>query len=73
MTLREFHNGLRVLLNIDAYEFMPAVYPQGTDDQGAAFADWEAFRDNPHRWFIQAPDAKAQAIWKIVEGRLSPA
>jgi hypothetical protein len=53
----KFHNGLRVLLNIDAVEF-----------PGPA-EDWPEFRDNPWRYFIRAEDEVARALWKIIQRR----
>ncbi len=52
-----FHNGLRVLLNIDASEF-----------PGPA-EDWPTFRDNPWRYFIGCNDETARALWEIIERR----
>jgi hypothetical protein len=54
---RRFHNGLRVLLNIDQSEF-----------PGPA-EDWPSFRDGPHRYFITCPDEVALALWRIIERR----
>ena len=53
----QFHNGLRVLLNIDAAEF------PGPE------TDWPRFRDNPWRYFISADDDTAWRLWMIVETR----
>ena len=72
MTFDQFHNGLRVLLNIDGGDFLRAVYGPNHSIGDVAEVqnrDWCDFRDNPHEWFIRAPDAKAQAIWKIVAER----
>lgn len=76
MEFAEFHNGLRVLLNIDYPEFEQAVHA-GQADLPASLRDdpaeqWPAFRDNPHRWFIRAPTAQALQIWTIVKERGSP-
>jgi hypothetical protein len=60
MTLREFHNGLRVLLNIDEWEFVEAGIPR---------EEWAEFRDSPHWWFICTSDANASRLWTIVERR----
>ena len=56
-TLRRFHNGFRILLNIDKPEFIAA---------GGSELEWPAFRDNPHRAFICAPDTIAAGLWKII-------
>ena len=60
MELREFHNALRIMLNIDKVDFCLAG---GTDDQ------WPAFRDNPHMWFISASDEQAAGLWTIIQAR----
>lgn len=70
MTFDQFSNGLRVLLNIDGGEFAFALGYGGVKMGGdAVAAEYKAFRDDPHRWFIKAPDAKAKAIWWIVAER----
>ncbi len=60
MTLRKFHNALRILLNIDMDEFVAA---------GCRSEQWREFRDNPHAYFIEAADREADALWKIIEER----
>ncbi len=52
-----FHNGMRILLNIDASEF------PGPEE------DWPEFRDNPHRYFITCGDETASALWVLIEKR----
>lgn len=73
MTFAEFHNGLRVLLNIDQDEFTQAIWPEHDGTRPARDSEmgraWQAFRCDPHMWFIRAPTERAQAIWKIVEQR----
>jgi hypothetical protein len=71
MNLREFHNFLRILLNIDADEFMQAVYGRDTHpgEGGEEWAAWTTFREDPYRWFIKAGDQQAAALWKIIERR----
>ena len=54
---RWFHNALRILLNIDGDQF--------PGDE----ADWPAFRDDPHRYFIRATDDVADALYALIEGR----
>jgi hypothetical protein len=63
MTFMEFHNGLRVLINIDKPEFDMALGPLVSQSM------WESFRDNPWRWFIKAPDRQAEAVFKVIEAR----
>ena len=64
MTLREFHNGLRVLLNIDAHELEAA----GILD---ASADWTKFTADPYRYFIRASDDKADKLWMLMQRRMT--
>lgn len=62
MTLRQFHNALRILLNIESFQLYEAL---GRKDAIA----WRSFTDNPFRWFITASDADADAVWKLIEMR----
>lgn len=64
MTLREFHNGLRLLLNIDMFELEEAGVIEAGDRR-----DWRRFRKDPFRWFITAPDAIADRLWALMEKR----
>ena len=52
MEQREFHNALRILLNIDADELLAC---------GALEEDWPSFRDDPYRFFIRTTDAVCDA------------
>lgn len=65
MTLREFHNGLRILLNIDMHELVEAEVIKETD-----LNDWYMFRADPFRWFIKAPDAVADKLWGVMGKRM---
>jgi len=81
MQFDEFHNALRILLNIDYHEMEQAGVEFGdsrTDVLGGwsppgvserREKGWAEFRDNPHRWFIQASDEDANRVWKIIEAR----
>ncbi len=62
MTFDQFHNGLRVLINIDRPDF---VANGGTD------ADWPRFQNNPWDWFIRAPTVKASKLWAYMQTRMS--
>ena len=56
---RQFHNRLRILLNIDRHE-------------AAALADaetWFNFQRDPFRWFIKASDDDARSIWDAMMKR----
>lgn len=68
MTFNEFHNALRVLSSIDYPEFDDAIRPVGGHLPGLT---WSQFRDNPWAWFIRVPTAQAQAVWNIVERRMT--
>ncbi len=61
MNKRDFHNALRILLNIDRWdvEWM-------TDSQ------WIEFLDNPHRFFIMRDDPTTDRLWAIIEERNRP-
>lgn len=64
MTLREFHNGLRILRSIDRHELEAAsIIKQG--DHNA----WGTFTRDPYGWFIRADDEKASKLWDIIERR----
>lgn len=52
-----FHNALRILLNIDRDQF--------PGDE----ADWTAFRDNPHRYFMRANDEVTDALYALIEAQ----
>ena len=65
MTLREFHNGLRLLLNIDKHELVAAGVIEADDDDG-----WVEFRDDPHIWFICASDVMADKLWALMQTRM---
>lgn len=72
MEFREFHNGLRVLLNIDADEFIQAVFGQDTKpaEDTAEWQSWRSFQSHPFMWFIRAPTVKTEALWKYIEKRI---
>lgn len=55
LSLREFHNLLRLLCNIDHCEVADVFENR---------EDWRRFVDHPWKWFIQADDRKAEIIWQ---------
>ena len=60
----EFHNLLRIMLNIDSWEIEEAgIFPT---DCNAEFAE---FRRDPYRWFIRAPDEMAKKMWVLIQQR----
>lgn len=67
MTLAEFHNGLRILLNLDRHVLVQAgVLPHG--DHNA----WGTFTRDPYRFFIRADDATAEKLWTLMQTRMKP-
>lgn len=65
MKFAEFHNGLRVLLNVDQHELVQAGILRSNDING-----WGEFRRDPFRWFIRADDEKAKKLWALVKDRM---
>ncbi len=65
-SLREFHNLLRIMLNIGSYEIEEAgIFPTDSDDE------FITFRRDPYRWFIHAEDDKARKMWALIQKRNS--
>lgn len=71
MDLAEFHNGLRILINLDLAD----LQEQGlfTEPREGAAEKWTPFRDNPWRYFIKCDDETASKIWAAMQKRLRPA
>ena len=61
MTLREFHNALRIMRSIDGHE-LPGLHPRQV----------EAFIADPYGFFIRAEDAVAEQIWAAIQKRQTP-
>lgn len=66
MSFAEFHNGLRVLLNIDRHELEAAGIIDRADHNA-----WGTFHRDPFRWFIRASDEQAERLWRIIQARQS--
>lgn len=66
MTLAEFHNGLRILTNID---FADMVKGGVLTDDDAGEIEWKSFRDNPWKWMICADDDQATKLWALMVAR----
>ena len=64
MTRSEFHNALRLIRSIDAFELV------GEDVSWKDAPDWvyEFVRD-PYNFFIRCPDEQADINWKAMEKR----
>ncbi|WP_276200247.1 hypothetical protein [Chelatococcus sp. XZ-Ab1] len=60
----DFHNRLRVLLNIERADLVDAGVIRPTDHNA-----WGTFHRDPFRFFIRADDATALKLWAIVERR----
>jgi hypothetical protein len=58
MELREFHNGIRVLYNIEGWDLQAA----GMDKD-----EVETFLDNPIQYFIRCDDKTAHKIFDIID------
>jgi len=71
VTRDEFHNGMRILMNIDKYEFVDALKGARREPWDMPDRHWPRFRTEPWVWFIQASDADADAVWAIVEKRMN--
>ncbi len=65
MIIAEFHNALRILLNID----MDQLEDAGVIEKGD-WGSWGSFRKDPFRWFITAPDAVADRLWTLMQKRM---
>lgn len=64
MSLEEFHNGLRILLNLDFDDLVRAgVFDEHRVDE------WEKFRLDPFRTFIRADEETAERIWELIQAR----
>lgn len=64
MNLRDFHNGLRIMISIDRDELENADVLARNDHNA-----WAAFQRDPYRWMIRADDETAGKLWSIIERR----
>ena len=60
MELREFHNGMRILLNIESFDLAMANIDRDAQKQ---------FLEDPLRFFIRCDDETADKLWAIIERR----
>jgi hypothetical protein len=68
MTLHQFLNGIRILWNINANEYLACINQEDRE----YFGDdklWARFRDEPHRTFAQLPDQDQVRIFALIEQR----
>jgi hypothetical protein len=67
--MRRFHARLRILCNIDRWEFEPTI-PDARDRTPRELQLlWERFNVNPWQFFICCPDAHAAKLWAIIKKR----
>jgi hypothetical protein len=64
MTFKEFHNGIRVLFNVDRHEIEDAL-GEITD------REWTRFRDHPHETFVKMPTDRAEILFAYLDTRIS--
>ena len=62
MRLAEFHNALRILINLDAHDLEAAGVIKHGDRAALG-----RFRDDPFRWFIRADDETARKLFTMIE------
>ena len=67
MTFAEFHNGLRILLNLDLDGLATAGAMEHRD-----FDTYAEFRTDPVCWFIRTDTRRAEAIWSLMQKRMKP-
>lgn len=64
MTRLEFRNRLCILRSIDRHELVQAGV-MGADDPTM----WNAFVNDPERFFLLCEDHRAEKIWRVIERR----
>lgn len=69
MTLREFHNALRILTSIDRWELEEIGVVKTTGAIIKRHEQWEAFQRDPYRFFIRADNETAEKLWRLIEAR----
>ncbi len=65
---REFHNAIRVVMNIDRGELVDAGVMDESDH-----AAWRRFEADPFRFFISLQQEEAERFWYVIDSRLSQA
>ncbi len=66
MTFPEFHNALRVLLNLDRVELERFLVLRKGDHPG-----WARFQENPYRFFIKADTETAKNLFVLMQQRMT--
>jgi hypothetical protein len=59
---RRFHNGLRILINLGMRDLEQAGVIEECD-----WEDWTRFQKNPHLYFVQISEARAEKLWALIE------
>lgn len=70
MSFADFHNGLRILINLD----LPDLWDVGLFTESNAVTNkdgWLSFRDNPWRYLITASDRQAAMIGAAMQKRMA--
>lgn len=62
--LRDFHNRLRILFNIDRDELENAGVIEAGD-----VAAWNTFATDPIKFFLRCNDSTTQKLWTLIEAR----
>jgi len=68
MTLAQFLNGLRVLWNIDADEYLACINQEDREHFGDDVL-WKRFVSAPHRTFAGLPGQDQKRIFALIERR----
>ena len=68
MTLRQFLNGLRVLWNLDAAEYLGCINAEDREYFGDE-ALWNKFVAQPHRTFSGLPDQDQERVFAVIRRR----
>ena len=74
MNADQFRNAILLLNCIDADEFFTAgieYYDALAVSDKAAAAEWASFRKNPSRFYIHASAEHRNALWAVIEKRLT--
>ena len=66
MTLAEFLNGIRVLWNIDADEYLPCINQEDREYFGDNLL-WLRFAGDPQRTFSGLPSQDQQRVFALIE------
>ncbi len=68
MTIDEFLNGVRVLWNMNADEYLGCINQEDREYFGDDVL-WARFRDEPHKTFAGLPDQDRERIFALIERR----